>query len=83
MLCFHMRWSLPDVIQTVGHSALKVTMLRHPLDQYLSMWEYYGLGRPMNGDFSIEEYVRDIEDLDRISARGSKIKVNLISYEYK
>ena len=72
-----MRWSHPDVVQTVGPSALRVTMLRHPLDQYVSMWGYYSLGRPKTQGLTIDEYVKKVDSLDRISARGGNIKASI------
>ena len=44
IFCLHTRWNKEEVEATIGPGAAYFTILRDPLEQFMSMWVYYDLG---------------------------------------
>jgi hypothetical protein len=54
--CFHGRYSKEAMMENLGPKALYISILRDPVQQFISSWNFYGLSRHFSG-ISINEWL--------------------------
>ena len=63
IFCMHTMWNGPEVKAALGGKAFFFSMLREPLDLFMSLWSYYGLSNAYK--MSLEEYALMEQKRDR------------------
>ena len=70
-LAVHMVWHQGEVEKVLGEGAKFVTILRHPVDQFESLFSYYDLAKVFHMD--IERFVEVYEEGGKEVGRGPAI----------
>ncbi|XP_059088663.1 galactose-3-O-sulfotransferase 2-like isoform X2 [Tigriopus californicus] len=55
ILCSHMVWDLHQVERTIGKKPFTFTILRDPVERFISFWDHYQLGSHQN----LHEFIRN------------------------
>ena len=56
IFCFHFIWNHAEVSGILGMDAVYFTMIRHPVDLFLSAWDYFKFGTAYN--MTLEQFAK-------------------------
>lgn len=63
IFCMHTFWNHEEVKAALGGKVFFFTMLRDPLELFISLWNYYGLANAYQ--MTLEEYALKDDKMDR------------------
>jgi len=60
MFCLHTTWDTQEVRETIGENAVMISIVRHPVNVFDSMWNYMKLSKAYHQ--SLPEFISTLED---------------------